>query len=125
MFWIVLVVFSTVLIVTGLILVFPNFNQTRSTMQVTNIVHMAATYEGKQVFLGADTNLASPWLVTGFFVPPPYPAGHYEITLTNSASGESRVLRYTVTTEGSTPPFDAIQRSGASTARITIFTPAS
>jgi hypothetical protein len=68
-----------------------------------NLVHMAATYEGKQVFLGADTNLASPWLVTGFFVPPPYPAGHYEVTLTNSASGESRVLRYTVTTEGSTP----------------------
>ena len=43
-FWLVLVLFSTVLIVTGLILVFPNFNQTRSTMQVTNIVHMGAAY---------------------------------------------------------------------------------
>jgi formate dehydrogenase subunit gamma len=43
-FWVVLVLFSTVLVVTGLILVFPNFNQTRSTMQVTNIVHMAAAY---------------------------------------------------------------------------------
>jgi formate dehydrogenase subunit gamma len=43
-FWLVLVVASTVLIVTGLILVFPNFDQTRSTMQVTNVVHMVAAY---------------------------------------------------------------------------------
>jgi formate dehydrogenase subunit gamma len=43
-FWLVLVVASTVLIVTGLILVFPNFDQTRSTMQVTNVVHMIAAY---------------------------------------------------------------------------------
>lgn len=43
-FWLVLVVASTVLIVTGLILLFPNFNQTRSTMQVTNVVHVAAAY---------------------------------------------------------------------------------
>jgi hypothetical protein len=61
-----------------------------------NLLHVAATYEGKTVYLGADTNLASPWLVTGFFVPPPYPAGHYELTVTNTASGESRVVRYTV-----------------------------
>ena len=43
-FWFVLVIFSTTLIVTGLILVFPNFNQTRSTMQVTNVIHMTAAY---------------------------------------------------------------------------------
>ncbi len=43
-FWFVLVLFSTVLIVTGLILVFPNFNQTRATMQVANVVHMVAAY---------------------------------------------------------------------------------
>jgi formate dehydrogenase subunit gamma len=43
-FWLVLVVASTVLIVTGLILVFPNFDQTRSTMQVANVVHMIAAY---------------------------------------------------------------------------------
>ncbi len=43
-FWFVLVIASTVLIVTGLILVFPNFDQTRSTMQVTNVVHMIAAY---------------------------------------------------------------------------------
>ncbi len=43
-FWFVLVIFSITLIVTGLILVFPNFNQTRSTMQVTNVIHMTAAY---------------------------------------------------------------------------------
>jgi formate dehydrogenase subunit gamma len=43
-FWLVLVLASTVLIVTGLILLFPNFDQTRSTMQVMNIIHMLAAY---------------------------------------------------------------------------------
>ena len=43
-FWFVLVLFSTVLIVSGLVLVFPNFNQTRATMQVANVVHMIAAY---------------------------------------------------------------------------------
>lgn len=43
-FWFVLVLFSTTLIVTGLILVFPNFDQTRQTMQIANIVHMVAAY---------------------------------------------------------------------------------
>ena len=35
---------STILIVSGLVLVFPNFDQTRSTMQVSNVVHMVAAY---------------------------------------------------------------------------------
>jgi formate dehydrogenase subunit gamma len=43
-FWFVLVVFSTVLVVTGLILVFPNFDQTRSTMQSANVIHMVSAY---------------------------------------------------------------------------------
>ncbi len=43
-FWFVLVIFSTALIVTGLILVFPNFDQTRQTMQIANVVHMVAAY---------------------------------------------------------------------------------
>ena len=43
-FWFVLVLFSTILIVSGLVLVFPNFNQTRATMQVANVVHMIAAY---------------------------------------------------------------------------------
>jgi len=43
-FWLVLVVASVTLIVTGLILLFPNFDQTRSTMQVTNVLHMLAAY---------------------------------------------------------------------------------
>jgi formate dehydrogenase subunit gamma len=43
-FWVVLVVLSTVLVVSGLVLVFPNFDQTRATMQTANIVHMVAAY---------------------------------------------------------------------------------
>jgi formate dehydrogenase subunit gamma len=43
-FWFVLVLFSTVLVVTGLILVFPNFDQTRQTMQLSNIIHMVTAY---------------------------------------------------------------------------------
>jgi formate dehydrogenase subunit gamma len=43
-FWVLLVVLTTVLVVSGLILVFPNFDQTRSTMQWANIVHMVAAY---------------------------------------------------------------------------------
>ena len=43
-FWLVLVIASTVLIVTGLVLVFPNFDQTRSTMQIANVVHMVTAY---------------------------------------------------------------------------------
>jgi formate dehydrogenase subunit gamma len=43
-FWAVLVVFSVVLVATGLILLFPNFDQTRSTMQIANVVHMTTAY---------------------------------------------------------------------------------
>ena len=43
-FWFVLVLFSTILIISGLVLVFPNFDQTRSAMQTANIVHMLAAY---------------------------------------------------------------------------------
>ena len=43
-FWVLVVLFTTVLSVSGLVLVFPNFEQTRSTMQLSNIVHMVAAY---------------------------------------------------------------------------------
>jgi formate dehydrogenase subunit gamma len=43
-FWFVLVILSTTLIVSGLVLVFPNFDQTRSTMQIANVVHVVAAY---------------------------------------------------------------------------------
>ena len=43
-FWLVLVILSTILVVSGLVLVFPNFDQTRSTMQLANIVHVVAAY---------------------------------------------------------------------------------
>ena len=43
-FWFMLVILSTCLVLSGLVLVFPNFNQTRSTMQIANVVHMVAAY---------------------------------------------------------------------------------
>jgi formate dehydrogenase subunit gamma len=43
-FWIVLVLLSTILVLSGLVLVFPNFDQTRSTMQWANVVHVVAAY---------------------------------------------------------------------------------
>lgn len=43
-FWLVLVVLSSVLIVTGLVLNFPNFGQSRATMQTVNLIHMVAAY---------------------------------------------------------------------------------
>ena len=43
-FWLVLVAASTLLIISGLVLLFPNFDQTRSTMQYANVVHMLMAY---------------------------------------------------------------------------------
>src|SRR5215472_15178987 len=43
-FWFVLVLFSTILVLTGLVLLFPNFDQTRQTMQLANVVHMVTAY---------------------------------------------------------------------------------
>jgi formate dehydrogenase subunit gamma len=43
-FWFVLVLLSPLLIITGLVLNFPNFDQTRSTMQTVNVIHMVLAY---------------------------------------------------------------------------------
>ena len=42
LFWLLVCVLSVILVVTGLILDFPNFNQTRWTMQITNLLHLGA-----------------------------------------------------------------------------------
>ncbi|HEY6511049.1 MAG TPA: formate dehydrogenase subunit gamma, partial [Burkholderiaceae bacterium] len=42
LFWLMVVILGLTLVVTGLILDFPNFNQTRQTMQNANMVHMVA-----------------------------------------------------------------------------------
>ena len=42
LFWILVVVLCVALSITGYILNFPNFNQTRATMQIANVVHMGA-----------------------------------------------------------------------------------
>jgi len=43
-FWVVLVVLSSVLVASGLVLDFPNFGQARGAMQVANVIHMGAAY---------------------------------------------------------------------------------
>src|SRR5438105_10039264 len=43
-FWLVPVILSPTLVLSGLVLVFPNFDQTRSTMQWANVVHVLAAY---------------------------------------------------------------------------------
>jgi len=42
LFWVLVVVLCITLAVTGYILNFPNFDQTRSTMQISNLIHMIA-----------------------------------------------------------------------------------
>lgn len=46
LYWLMVVAAGVTLVVTGLILDFPNFNQTRSTMQIANVVHMIAALVG-------------------------------------------------------------------------------
>jgi len=43
-FWVVLVLLSTLLVISGVVLVFPNFDQTRSTMQWANVAHVICAY---------------------------------------------------------------------------------
>lgn len=45
-FWLLLVVLSSILIASGLVLLFPNFNQDRQAMQLANVVHVVAAYLG-------------------------------------------------------------------------------
>jgi formate dehydrogenase subunit gamma len=43
-FWFLLVLITPLLIITGLVLNFPNFGQTRGTMQTFNLIHMVLAY---------------------------------------------------------------------------------
>jgi formate dehydrogenase subunit gamma len=52
LFWLMVVIFGLTLCVTGLILDFPNFNQTRSAMQSANVVHMIAGLLATCLLLG-------------------------------------------------------------------------
>ncbi len=52
LFWLMPVLFGVTLIVTGLILDFPNFNQTRQTMQTANVIHLIAGVFATCLLLG-------------------------------------------------------------------------
>ncbi len=46
LFWLMVVLFGVTAAITGLILDFPNFDQTRQTMQIANVIHMIAGIGG-------------------------------------------------------------------------------
>jgi len=52
LFWLMVVLLGLTLCVTGLILDFPNFNQTRHTMQNANVIHMVAGLLANCLLLG-------------------------------------------------------------------------
>jgi len=52
LFWAMVVVIGITLCVTGLILDFPNFNQTRQTMQLANLIHLIAGMLGVILLAG-------------------------------------------------------------------------
>lgn len=52
LFWLMVVAVGLTLCVTGLILDFPNFNQTRQTMQIANVIHMIAGVAGVALVAG-------------------------------------------------------------------------
>ena len=52
LFWVMVVAIGLTLCVTGLILDFPNFNQTRATMQLANMIHLVAGIAGAILVAG-------------------------------------------------------------------------
>ncbi|MFO1314044.1 MAG: formate dehydrogenase subunit gamma [Burkholderiales bacterium] len=52
LFWMMVVAIGLTLAVTGLILDFPNFNQSRQTMQLANVIHMVAGIAGAILVAG-------------------------------------------------------------------------
>ncbi|MEO8134410.1 MAG: formate dehydrogenase subunit gamma [Betaproteobacteria bacterium] len=52
LFWLMVVGIGITLAVTGLILDFPNFNQSRETMQIANVIHMIAGILGVILVMG-------------------------------------------------------------------------
>ena len=52
LFWLMVVAIGITLAVTGLILDFPNFDQTRQTMQIANVIHMIAGLVGVILVMG-------------------------------------------------------------------------
>ena len=52
LFWLLVVLIGVTLSVTGLILDFPNFDQSRQTMQIANVIHMIAGIAGCALLAG-------------------------------------------------------------------------
>ena len=94
-FWLVLVVASTTLIVSGLIMLFPNFDQTRSTMQITNVVHVVAAYLSialacVHIYLGTIGMQGAYRAMRDGYVDESWAEHHHLLWYKEAASGKSR-----------------------------------
>jgi formate dehydrogenase subunit gamma len=94
-FWFVLVILSTVLVVTGLVLVFPNFGQLRSTMQVANLIHMGAAYVAislacVHIYLGTIGMTGAYRAMRYGYVTESWAAHHHERWYQDILAGKSR-----------------------------------
>ncbi len=94
-FWIALVLISTVLTVTGLILVFPNIGQGRATMQISSTIHMVAAYLSiaislLHIYLGT---IGVPGAYSGMrygYVDEAWAKHHHELWYQDVAAGKAR-----------------------------------
>ena len=94
-FWFVLTLGSTALIVTGLILLFPNFNQGRTTMQVANILHAIAAYLSialacVHVYLGTIGVKGAYRAMRDGYVPESWAEHHHERWYRRIVAGKAR-----------------------------------
>ena len=101
LFWMMVVLCGFTLIVTGLILDFPNFNQTRGTMQAANVVHMvagliAAVLLAGHIYLGTIGMKGALQAMTTGYVDETWAREHHEYWYNEVKSGRG-------TAEGAPP----------------------
>ena len=94
-FWLVLVILSTTLVLSGLVLVFPNFDQTRSTMQWANVVHVLAAYGAialalVHIYLGTIGQVGSYKAMRYGYVDESWAKHHHERWYADIAAGRAR-----------------------------------
>jgi formate dehydrogenase subunit gamma len=93
LFWILVCFLSVVLVVTGLILDFPNFDQTRWTMQVANLLHLGAALlatamAGFHIYLGTIGMRGAYEAMRYGYVDEAWAKEHHEYWYNDVASGK-------------------------------------
>lgn len=113
-FWIALVLLSTVLTVTGLILVFPNIGQGRATMQLSSTIHMIAAYLSiaislLHIYLGTLGVAGAYSGMRHGYVDEAWAKHHHDLWYNDVAAGKARES-FAATGEG--PPEEARPQPG-------------